>query len=106
MAPLKPIVAVTVALVFLSFSVTIASDSIPEDTADSSVAVSVSVEVDAPAESAPAAAKSTETPRSQLATIKATMRAGVNLTKALYRAATHNAIVIARTIYHTATALT
>jgi hypothetical protein len=106
MSPLKPIVAITAALIFLSFSVTIASDHAPKDATDDDVAAVASVEVEIPVEATPESAAATETPRSALATVKATLRAGVNLTRALYRSAAHTAIVIARTVYLTATALT
>ena len=106
MRPAKIIVALTAALLLLSFSITIACDG-KDDTAKVECVKAVNkAAATTAADMAPDTGSDDTAGVSQsFSTIKASVRAGTNLTKALIRVAGQMAVAMARTAYATVSAL-
>lgn len=110
-----PIAALALVAVIISYSITMACGATHESASDScshnvtvTTTATCSATIDATltelARVSESAVEQTRVERSYTL-VKASVRAGLNLTRVLYRAAAHRAVDVARTLYHTATAM-
>jgi hypothetical protein len=104
MGPLRIITILTVALIFLSYSIPIACDD--KAAKENATFEAVNTTTEAPA--APVAATpgpATKAVKQSMAVLKASVRVGTNIARVLTRAAVHTIVTAARTAYHTVSAL-
>jgi hypothetical protein len=119
MRPSKSTAALAAILVILSYSITTACDhrteqarktveavNVESETAGNNIDVTISCELLDKALVHGVLIQAHESSSRATASARSSIRAGVNLTRALSRAMVHLAVAVARTAYHTVTALT